>query len=92
MAIFKYFAKAICSEGNLSNMADLVDEIEIGKIRNKQKSFLSWPSLSFMDPKNCFGLIGWKKQLKKTFFFFLSTYGFFFRFFIRFTITFFFFT
>ena len=64
IAIFKHFAK----------IADLVDEMEIDKNRIMEEIFPLWPSLFFMDSRNRFGFIVWKKQN-----FFLSTYGFFLR-------------
>ena len=41
--------------------AVFVDEVEIDKIRNTAES------LSFMDSRNRFGFIVWKKQLNKPF-------------------------
>ena len=48
MAIFKDFAKAICSKAKLSKMADFVDEIEIDKIRNTAEVFPFMAKLVFL--------------------------------------------
>jgi len=53
-----------------------MDEIEIDKIRSTAGIFPFMAEVVFfIDSRNRFGLIVWKKQLKKTFF---STYVFFF--------------
>jgi len=48
-------------------MADLVDEIEIDKIRDTAKIFPFMAKFVFYGCRNRFGLIIWKKQLKHFF-------------------------
>ena len=76
MTIFKYFAKALYNNAKLSKIADFMDEIEIDKTTCKHRRNLSFHGQGcFFIDRNCFGLIVWKKQLKKKVF---RTYVFFF--------------
>ena len=61
MRIFKVLQRLYIVLGQIVKTAVFVDEIEIDKIRNTSES------LSFMDSRNCFGFIVWKKQLNKPF-------------------------
>ena len=54
MAIFKHFAKAIYNIVELSTMPDVVDEIEIDKIRNAAEIFPFMVVFVFKDSRNLY--------------------------------------
>ena len=54
MAIFKYFAKAIYNKAELSTIPDVVDEIEIDKIRNVAEIFPFTVVFVFKDSRNLY--------------------------------------
>ena len=61
MRIFQVLQRLHIVRSKIVKTAVCVDEIEIDKIRNTAES------LSFMDSRNRFGFVLWKKQLNKLF-------------------------